>query len=108
MITRRRWLAGWGLLAATYLSLALVGVVGGEGLDAALVHLVTAAVTFGFAAAVLPIVVPRRGGDGRGGDGDQDGDEPPPPWWPDFERQFWWHVRGTRPNPERPREHTPV
>jgi hypothetical protein len=98
-------------LAATYLSLALVGVVGGEGLDAAVVHLVTAAVTFGFAAAVLPVVVPQRSegeGDGRGGGGNQDGGDPPPPWWGDFERQFWWHVRGPRPEPERPRERAPA
>ncbi len=94
MITRRRWVAGWALLAGTYLLLGLVGVVRGEGLQSAVVHLVTATVTFGFAAAVLPVVVPR----GRDHDDDDWRDDPgrgdpPPPWWPEFERQFWGYVQ---------------
>lgn len=103
MITRRRWLAGWGLLTGTYLTLALVGLLGGEGLDAAVVHFVTAAVTFTFAAAVLPVVIPRRPGEDAGGGNGPPGGGEPPPWWPDFERQFWRHVRGPGREPERPR-----
>jgi hypothetical protein len=116
MITRRRWLAGWALLSLTYLSLAVVRVLSGGDLGAAVVYVVAGAVTFGFAAAVLPFVVPPRsdgddddssdGGDGPGGD------EPdPPPWWPEFERDFRRHADGHGGAPgrsPRPRERTPA
>ena len=71
MISRRRWLAGWGLLSLTYLSLAVVRVLSGGDAGAAVVYVVAAAVTFAFAAAVIPFVVPRRP-DG----GDDDGSSP--------------------------------
>jgi hypothetical protein len=69
----------------------------------ALVYTGAAAVTFGFAAAVIPWVLPR----GRGDDPpppDEGADEPQPPWWPDFERQFWGHLDDGR----RPRERDPA
>jgi len=115
MISRRRWLAGWGLLSLTYLSLAVVRVLSGGDVGAAVVYLVAAAVTFGFAAAVIPFVVPRRSDDGDddssdGGPG-PGGDEPePPPWWPDFERDFRRHTdgQGGTPGGAPPRERAPA
>lgn len=111
MISRHRWLAGWGLLALTYLSLAVVRVLSGGDLGAAVVYVVAAAVTFGFAAAVIPFIVPRRpddGDDSSGGDGrGPDGGGPEPPWWPDFERDFRRHATERRGGPggsPRPRE----
>ena len=94
MITRARWLLGWGLMAGTYLSLAVVRVVAHADWDGALVYSGAALVTFGFAAAVIPWVLPRGGGGEEDGDG---GDGPSPPWWPEFEREFWSPVgRGHR------------
>ena len=116
MISRRRWLAGWGLLSLTYVSLAVVRVLSDGDVGAAVVYLVAAAVTFGFAAAVIPFVVPRRSDDGDddssdGGPG-PGGDEPePPPWWPDFERDFRRHAdgrSGAPGGPPPPRERTPA
>lgn len=52
----------------------------------------TAATTAGLAA----LIAHRRGpGDSPGGPPGEPprGPEPPPPWWPDFERDFWAHVR---------------
>jgi hypothetical protein len=117
MISRRRWLAGWGLLATTYLTLAVVrGATGGD-LGGAVVYLVAAAITFGFAAAVIPFVVPKRSGEddddtSDGGSGPGDGPEPPP-WWPEFERGFRRHARERereRPGDgrQRPRERAPA
>jgi len=45
MISRRRWLAGWGLLSLTYLSLAVVRVLSGGDAGAAAKAKVTAAAT---------------------------------------------------------------
>jgi hypothetical protein len=112
MMSRRRWLGGWGLLSGTYLALALVrGVLGGD-LQGAGVYLVAATVTFAFAVAVLPFVVPRRddGGDddSSGGGWGRGGGEPEPPWWPEFERAFRRHAR-ERSKPGGPaRERTPA
>jgi hypothetical protein len=106
MMSRGRWLACAGLVAGTYLVLAGVRGLGAGDFDSALVYAAAAVVTFAFAAAVLPIMVPRRKrrGDGPrgGGGGDDPGpDEPPqPPWWPEFEREFREHVRETD-TPER-------
>ena len=110
MISRRRWLAGWGLLSLTYLTLATVRVLSDGDVDAALVYLVAAAVTFGFAAAVIPFVVPRHpnGDDDPSDSGGPDGGGPePPPWWPDFERDFRRHAHGKGGGP-RSRERTPA
>jgi hypothetical protein len=97
MISRRRWLAGWGLLSTTYLTLAVVRGVASGDLGGAVVYLVAATITFGFAAAVLPFVVPKRSGgddDDSSDGGPGGGGEPePPPWWPDFERGFRRHAR---------------
>lgn len=96
MMSRRRWLVGWGLLASTYLCLAVIRVAAHADWDGALVYVGAAAVTFGFAAAVIPWVLPRRREGGGGGPSPgEGGDEPPPPWWPDFEREFWGHLRGS-------------
>lgn len=93
MMTRARWLVGWGLMAGTYLSLAVVRVLAHADWGGALVYGGAALVTFGFAAAVIPFVLPRPGPTGPGDDGGGgDGDEPPPPWWPEFEREFWSRV----------------
>jgi hypothetical protein len=92
MITRARWLLGWGLMAGTYLSLAVVRVVAHGDWDGALVYSGAALVTFGFATAVIPFVLPRGGGGEGGEEGDRGGDGPSPPWWPEFEREFWSHV----------------
>jgi hypothetical protein len=112
VISRARWLVGWGLIASTYLSLAVVRVAGSGDWSGALVYLAAAAITFGFAAAVMPVVVPRaHGDDSSQGEGGTGGEPPPPPWWPSFERQFWWHVHGFRGpggRPEEPRERTPA
>jgi hypothetical protein len=94
MMSRRRWLAGWGLLAGTYLVLGTIPVAGGDPRSAP-VYLVATAVTFGFAAAVLPLMVPRgrEGGTGPTDGSAPSGGEPPsPPWWPEFEREFWSRV----------------
>ena len=86
-------------MAGTYLTLGAMHVAGGDPRDA-LVHVVAAVVTFGFAAAVLPIMAPRRRGEGgpddRGAEGDGD-EPPPPPWWPEFEREFWGRVNDADP-----------
>lgn len=111
MMSRARWLLGWGLLSGTYLTLGVMAVIRDADWGAGLVYGVAATITFGFAAAMLPIVAPRPpddDDDGPGGGGDPDGGEPPPPWWPEFERQFWWHVRGLGPGRSRPREKTPA
>ncbi len=84
-----------GLLSATYLVLAAVRGLGTGDSHGALVSVAAAAITFGFAAAVLPIMVPRRRPDRPDSDGPRNPspDEPPqPPWWPEFERQFRRHV----------------
>jgi hypothetical protein len=119
-MSRRRWLAGWGLLAGTYLVLGAIPVAGGDP-SSALVYLAAAAVTFGFAAAVMPLIVPRgEFGPGRPDGGDpSDGEPPSPPWWPEFEREFWSRVpaeRGGSPTDAEavagadpgPRERTPA
>ena len=101
MVSRTRWLMGWGLLTGTYLALAALRLIRGGDDGSIAVYLVAAVVTFGFAAAMLPIVCPRGDDD----QGESDGgsprapDPPPPPWWPDFERAFWGHV-GDRPGPD--------
>lgn len=101
-------LAGFGL-AGVYAVVALVEAALVGDLRAALVFGVSAAVTAVLIAVLLPLLAPRRGdadddddddGPGGGGDGPS-----PPPWWPDFEREFWSHVRGTGPAGRRgPRE----
>lgn len=35
----------------------------------------------------------RRSDDDGDGGGGGPGDDDPPPWWPEFERDFWHHVR---------------
>ncbi len=100
MISRRRWLAGWGLLSVTYLVLAGVRGLGTGDTHGALVSVVAAVITFAFAAAVLPIMVPRRKGGGPGSGGPAPEEPPQPPWWPQFEREFREHVREPDP-PER-------
>jgi hypothetical protein len=105
MVSRTRWLLGWGLLTGTYLGLAALRLVRGGDDGSIAVYLVAAVVTFGFAAAMLPIVCPRGDDDPgeSGGGGSPDRDPPPPPWWPDFERAFWGHVEDHRdPQPGRP------
>lgn len=103
MISRRRWLAGWGLLSVTYLVLAGVRGLGTGDAHGALVSVSAAVVTFAFAAAVLPIMVPRRKGGGPRGDGGPKPEEPPPPpWWPEFERDFRRHAKESRAPERRP------
>ena len=104
-MSRARWLVGWGILASTYLCLAVVRVAAHADWDGALVYVGAAAVTFGFAAAVIPWVLPRKRGAGEGPPPGGGGDEPPPPWWPDFEREFWGHLG--RRTPDHP-EHEPA
>jgi hypothetical protein len=109
VITRRRWLAGWGLLAGTYLSLAAKELLAGADIGSAVVYLVGAAITFGFAAAVMPVVVPRLPPEGGDPPPDHAGEDPEPPWWPGFERGFWRHVADKdRPRSDRPRERSPA
>ncbi len=107
VMSRRRWLACWGLLAGAYLALGLIRGLSTADPGSVRVHLVAAVVTFGFAAAVLPVILPRHGrndDDATGGDGPGDGGgDPPPSWWPEFERQFRWHVR-TSEGPAAERE----
>lgn len=121
MMSRRRWLGGWGLMAGTYLVLGTIHLAGSDS-RSAMVYLVAAAITFGFAAAILPLMAPRReaGEDGpAGGTEPPDGEPPPPPWWPEFEREFWSRVPAgngrsaeDREAPAGPgretREHTPA
>ncbi len=111
MMSRARWLAGWGLMAATYLVLAAVRLLVHADWGGALVSTAAALVTFGFAAAVIPFVLPRgRDDDDSGGDDGGQGGDRPPPWWPDFEREFWGHVGGLGHGPLPPagdRERTP-
>ena len=80
-------------MAGTYLSLAVVRVAAHADWGGALVYGGAALVTFGFAAAVIPFVLPRGLG-GEGGHEGGPGDEPSSPWWPEFEREFWSHVGG--------------
>lgn len=108
MFSRARWMSGWCLLAGTYVTLGAIRVIGDGWDGSVLVYLLAATVTVAFAAAMLPIVAPRRppGDDDGGGGGIRPPDDPPPPpWWPDFEREFWGHVRDRGPDPA-PRERT--
>ena len=92
-------LAGFGL-SGVYAVLALALLAMGQS-RTALVFAASAAVTGALIAIILPLLAPRGGdsdddedgGSGGGGDG-----PPPPPWWPEFEREFWSHVRA---RPER-------
>lgn len=101
-------LAGFGL-AGVYAVVALVEFALVGDARAALVFGASAAVTGVLIAVLLPLLAPRRGDsddedddDGFGGGGN---DPSPPPWWPEFEREFWSHVRGGhRPSRLGPRE----
>jgi hypothetical protein len=118
MMSRRRWLGSWGVLCGAYLALGAIRVIGGGDPQSALIYVILAAVTFGFVAATLPLIVPRRPSGGEGpppGDDPSGGEPPPPPWWPEFEREFWSRVRSGEAAPwsrspeggsDRPRERT--
>lgn len=104
-------IAGFGL-AGIYAVAGLVELVVVGDARGALTFAVSAAVTAGLIALLLPLLAPRRGdsgdddeGGGPGGGGDG---PPPPPWWPEFEREFWSHVErpGGQPKRSSPREPT--
>jgi hypothetical protein len=108
-------LAGFGL-AGVYAAVGLVELIAVGDESSALVFAISAGVTAGLVAILLPLLAPRGGGDpgsddddgGPGGGGDG---PPPPPWWPEFEREFWSHVdRSPARRRERPapRERTPT
>lgn len=106
-------IAGFGL-AGIYAAAGLIELVVIGDAGTALTFGVSAAVTAGLIAILLPLLAPRDGGsdddDDGGGPGGGDGGPPPPPWWPEFEREFWSHVDRPRGRPDRrsPREPTPA
>lgn len=104
-------IAGFGLAGICAVAGLVELVVVGDA-SGALTFGISAAVTGGLVAVLLPLLAPRRGDseddDEGGGPGGGGGGPPPPPWWPEFEREFWSHVN--RPDRERrpPRQPTPA
>jgi len=95
MVRSSRLALGGGLVAAGEAVAGVTALVALGPFRIAL-FLITCGLATGATTAAVVALIDRRGGPGGppgGGPGGGPPDEPPP-WWPDFERDFWAHVRG--------------